>query len=105
MEPIRKSVKTNEYDFDMEVKYTSSDTNKQGGSTINISITIPYNQFKTFSLPSSCDKCPAGYCTKEKETDEGCGRNVPWTDIDYKDRPKTCKLSKANILDIIAENI
>lgn len=105
MKPITKSVHTNKYNFDMEVKYTSTENGIPGGSTVNISITIPYNQFKTFHMPEHCSVCPAGYCTKANPDDESCGRNIPWTGEDYNNRPESCRLSKADILEIIAENL
>lgn len=62
---------------------------------ISFNITYPFDKYTVFEFPQSCSACPVGFM-------EGgnCGRNVPFTSIDYKQRPLTCKLKKANYEDI-----
>ena len=93
------------YRFKLTHEFTNSEKDLPGGSTVNISITIPYNQYKTFHLPEYCSSCPVGYCTKAHPEDEGCGRNVPWTSEDYMHRPDTCRLQWVDLIDIIKENV
>lgn len=57
--------------------------------TITKSYTFKLTDFVIDELPRSCQQCPVGYMSCPGHP---CGRNVPWTDIDYKQRPATCKL-------------
>ncbi len=87
------SCKSNSY---LDIQYNSE------GSHIglNLSITIPYDEFTTFKLPPNCYKCPAGYCTSGE-----CGRNVPFKQEDGTSRPETCKLKEADISFVIMSEV
>lgn len=67
------------------------------GATLDISfsITYPYDKYMVFEFPQSCSACPIGFSNNGE-----CGRNIPFTDDDYKQRPATCKLKKASYKDI-----
>ena len=52
-------------------------------------MTYPYDKYTVFEYPQSCSSCPVGFMKGGK-----CGRNIPFTDVDYKQRPSTCKLKK-----------
>lgn len=62
---------------------------REGMVRITKSYTFPLSDLVIDELPKSCYQCPVGYMTCP---DHPCGRNVPWTDIDYQQRPPTCKL-------------
>ena len=67
------------------------------GARLNIEFTMdyPYDEFMVFEMPVSCLKCPVGF-----QHDGKCGRNVPFKEEDYIQRPATCKLKKVNFEDI-----
>jgi len=56
---------------------------------ITKSYTFPLSDMVIDELPRSCEQCPVGYMSCPENP---CGRNIPWTDIDYKQRPASCKL-------------
>ena len=62
---------------------------------ISFSITYPYDELTVFEFPKNCAECPIGF-----QSHGECGRNVPFTGEDYKQRPATCKLKKANYDDV-----
>lgn len=65
------------------------------GANFHVEMSVPYETLKTFRLHKSCGTCPNGYMQHD------CGRNVPFTDEDYKHRPETCKLLELSIEDVI----
>jgi hypothetical protein len=62
---------------------------------VTFSITYPYDKFMVFEMPVSCLKCPVGF---QKGCD--CGRNVPFKEEDYTQRPATCKLKKVDFEEV-----
>lgn len=65
------------------------------GAFLKFEAHIPYKDLKTFTFPKSCASCPCGYM------DYRCGRNIPFADEDYENRPVTCKLEQISIEDIV----
>jgi hypothetical protein len=63
-----------------KLEYTNS------GQKLTISITVPYESHQCMTSPGSCASCPCGY------QQGNCGRNIPFEDEDYKNRPDKCKL-------------
>ena len=61
-----------------------------GTVVITETYTFKLSEFVTLDIPEHCYKCPSGYSFNNEKIP--CGRNVPWTDIDAKQRPITCKL-------------
>lgn len=47
---------------------------------------LRYEDLVVFEFPPCCAGCPVGFMQ------HGCGRNVPFKDEDYRQRPSTCKL-------------
>ncbi len=67
----------------------------KSGAVMDIKIEIPYSDLKCFKLPKSCGNCPVGYM------ECGCGRNVPFTSIDYEKRPESCKLHELSFDELV----
>lgn len=49
-------------------------------------VQLRYEDLTVFEFPKCCTSCPSGFMK------HGCGRNIPFTEEDYKRRPTTCKL-------------
>lgn len=68
------------------------------GQLVTITIQTDWDSKEVIELPPRCSACPAGYsCSGD------CGRNVPLQDEDYRYSPKTCKLKKLNLLEVLKE--
>lgn len=68
------------------------------GQKITVEIQFKYSDLKVFEFPESCTKCPVGFMQNSI-----CGRNVPFAEEDYKKRPKTCKLKKIDLKELISQ--
>lgn len=66
------------------------------GPELTLSIQLKYEDLEVFEYPESCTKCVIGFSSKAD-----CGRNVPFQQSDWVQRPKTCKLRKVSLLDLI----
>ena len=66
------------------------------GQEMVIKAQLKYEDLRVFELPACCSKCPVSFSTKAK-----CGRNIPFKEEDYERRPKTCKLEKITLADLI----
>lgn len=67
------------------------------GARLNVEFTMtyPYDEFTVFEMPVSCVKCPVGF-----QKGCNCGRNVPFKEEDYTQRPATCKLKKVDFEEV-----
>lgn len=66
------------------------------GQKITIEVQLDYNDLEVVKFPDSCARCPIGFSSN---TD--CGRNVPFSNEDYISRPKTCKLRKISLRNLL----
>ncbi len=68
------------------------------GQELTLRVQLKYENLEVFEFPVSCSRCPCGFSANAKIN---CGRNVPFQEADYKTRPKTCKLKKVTLVDLI----
>jgi len=71
------------------LSYKNEYTDKGPKFKLTFEIELPYESYIVLEYPTSCSSCPVGFMNSGE-----CGRNAPFTDEDYKQRPSTCKLKR-----------
>ena len=66
------------------------------GQKITVEIQLEYGDLIVHKLPKCCSACPVGF-----SRNASCGRNVPFDKEDYRTRPKTCKLTELNLVQLL----
>lgn len=81
--------------MDVSMRTQYNDTGQQ----VTVVIQTKYSDFQVLRLPENCYRCPVGFSCN----DQGCGRNVPWTEEDTKHKPDTCKLEQIDLGELLSQ--